>query len=394
MRGASDSPRARVLVVHAVLEGRGGSDQVAAWTIQAIASEYDVTVVTLRPVDFPALDRFAQTNLTGEVSCGRIRNAVSAPWIDRILEALPLRASLLRTAFAVREAKRLDRLCPFDYWVSTFNEIDMGRPGIQYVHYPWTFSPRPESELKWYSRSGLLLRLYQRLCCAVGGMSRDAMAANLSLANSAFVAAKVDDALGGRVEIVPPPVPGNFAPLPWDERVDEVVCVGRIAAEKNVLDVIRIVDDVRGRGFDLGLRVVGLVDEEDYLRLVRQAVQERPWLDLEIDVTRERLFEILHRARWGVHAMVGEHFGISVAEMVRAGCIVFAHNSGGPVEILGGDRRLLFDDCEDAVEKLCVALSSNALRLDLSRHTAERAATHGTDTFCRRIVESVRTVAP
>jgi hypothetical protein len=31
--------------------------------------------------------------------------------------------------------------------------------------------------------------------------------------------------------------------------------------------------------------------------------------------------------------MDGEHFGMAVAEMVRAGCTVFALNNGGPVEM-------------------------------------------------------------
>ena len=36
--------------------------------------------------------------------------------------------------------------------------------------------------------------------------------------------------------------------------------------------------------------------------------------------------------------MEGEHFGMATAEMMRAGCLVFAHRSGGSLEVV--DRRM------------------------------------------------------
>ena len=38
----------------------------------------------------------------------------------------------------------------------------------------------------------------------------------------------------------------------------------------------------------------------------------------------------LSRAKVGLHTMWNEHFGISVVEMMAAGLVVVAHNSGGP----------------------------------------------------------------
>ncbi len=381
--------RLRVLLVHPILDDRGGSNQVAAWAIQALAEECDLSVVTLRPIDLAAVDRFAETRL----ATTPFRTVVAGRRVDALIERLPLRLSLLGVALAVRAARGLERAEHFDCWLSTFNEVDLGRPGLQYVHYPWTHMPRPLSEVTWYSRSPRLLRAYQRLCCAAGGMSRDRLGENLTLANSAFVAARVAESIGGRIEVLPPPVAGEFAPRPWAERRDEVVCVGRISPEKNIFTVVAAVEAARSRGFDLTLRIVGLANDRETLHRLEEAASRRPWLVLELEAARPRLLEILHRARWGMHAMHGEHFGIGVAEMIRAGCIVFAHASGGPVEILGGDRRLLFTGSDEAADKLCAALSSDELRLDLSRRLTERAANYGTNTFCRRIVEAVRSVA-
>jgi alpha-1,2-mannosyltransferase len=38
----------------------------------------------------------------------------------------------------------------------------------------------------------------------------------------------------------------------------------------------------------------------------------------------------LREAAVGIHTMWNEHFGISVVEMMAAGLVVVAHNSGGP----------------------------------------------------------------
>ena len=37
--------------------------------------------------------------------------------------------------------------------------------------------------------------------------------------------------------------------------------------------------------------------------------------------------------------MENEHFGYGPAEMTRAGCLVFAHNSGGSTEVLNTKAR-------------------------------------------------------
>jgi hypothetical protein len=58
-------------------------------------------------------------------------------------------------------------------------------------------------------------------------------------------------------------------------------------------------------------------------------------------VTRDELRAAVASHRYGIHAMEEEHFGMGPAEILSAGCLLFAHDSGGPVEILGGEERLL-----------------------------------------------------
>ena len=65
--------------------------------------------------------------------------------------------------------------------------------------------------------------------------------------------------------------------------------------------------------------------------------------------------------RYGIHTMENEHFGIGVAEMVRAGCIPFVHDSGGPVEIVGGRSELRFRDAPEGAAAMAVAMRDGDL---------------------------------
>ena len=57
------------------------------------------------------------------------------------------------------------------------------------------------------------------------------------------------------------------------------------------------------------------------------------------------------RSRYGIQAMENEHFGMATAEMTRAGCLVFAHDSGGTPEVLNNEPALLWEDEGEAVQK-------------------------------------------
>jgi len=65
---------------------------------------------------------------------------------------------------------------------------------------------------------------------------------------------------------------------------------------------------------------------------------------------------------YGIHANRDEHFGIAPAEMMASGCIVFVHNGGGQVEIMGRDLRLCYQTDKAAVEKILGIVNSATLQ--------------------------------
>lgn len=59
-------------------------------------------------------------------------------------------------------------------------------------------------------------------------------------------------------------------------------------------------------------------------------LQEGKDFRLEINVSFATLLSYLKRAKVGLHSMWNEHFGIGVVELMAAGVLTIAHNSGGP----------------------------------------------------------------
>jgi len=87
------------------------------------------------------------------------------------------------------------------------------------------------------------------------------------------------------------------------------------------------------------------------------------------------------RIRYGIHANRDEHFGIAPAEMMASGCIVFVHNSGGQVEIIGRDLRLCYQTDKAAVEKILGIVNSATLQAAILDSPAPRRTMFRTAAF-------------
>src|SRR5262249_14595277 len=79
------------------------------------------------------------------------------------------------------------------------------------------------------------------------------------------------------------------------------------------------------------------------------------------DVPRSELVRLMSMSRYGIHGMLGEHFGIGPAELQRAGCITFVPDEGGLVEIVA-DERLRYRSIDDAIDKIHRVLTDPGLR--------------------------------
>jgi glycosyltransferase involved in cell wall biosynthesis len=107
------------------------------------------------------------------------------------------------------------------------------------------------------------------------------------------------------------------------------------------------------------------------------------------DLSREQLVFEMTRHRYGIHTMEEEHFGIAPAEIQRAGCITFVHNSGGPAEIVGGHPQLVFNTVQEAADKIERVLTDGSLEEGLRSHVALQRDRFTVDAFCKSLREIV-----
>lgn len=375
----------RGLVVHPDFNVLGGGTCVAAWALQALQDEFALDILTWTPPDFSVLNRSYGTTLDAKKF-----KTFSAPAPLRALFALdPDPWSFQSVAWMMRWAKWIRRAYAFVF--ALCNEVEFGAPCIQYVNFPY-LRRIAQQERALAAQSEWRAFLFQlRVWRIVSGFSFERMKKNLTLVNSEWGAAQFTRVYNAPARTLYPPVSGNFPPVAWAERENGFVCLGRLVREKRYDAIIAILDQVRTRGADLHLHIVGAQMDSRYYdsnygaELRALARQHAAWVTLHENLARTELEYLLAHHRYGIHAMPNEHFGIAPAEMMRAGCIVFVPNSGGQVEIVGEEPRVRFDSDADAVEKIARVLDDARAQAELRTVLHARANLFTPERFMREM---------
>jgi glycosyltransferase involved in cell wall biosynthesis len=262
---------------------------------------------------------------------------------------------------------------------------------VQYINYPWDLLPRPALEARWYHRRGLVTA-YRELCIRLADFSEERMRRTPALVSSDYVGRLVDRRYGVVPRTIYPPVAGTFPAVDWEGRERAFICVGRIAPEKRIDRVIDIVARVRTAVAGVRLRLVGTPEGPYAERIAARVRAEHAWVALESGLSRQALTALMARHRYGIHGNPDEHYGMVVAEMVHAGCIVWVPNDGGQVEIVG-DARLRYDTVEEAAASIVRTLTDPGEEADLRQRLAKRAERFSTETFVRELREVIAAAA-
>ena len=377
--------RKRVLLVFPYAVPPGGGEGLAAHALQALQDDHDVSIACYRPPDFETLNRHFATALRAE----RFTLHTVPRWLTWTLERQPTPQALARVSVLEAFVRRLSRGRRFDVYLSLVNEMSLPERGIQYVHFPRIDSGgAPAGRLP---RVPGALAFYRATCGWIGGATPERLRRNVTLANSAYTASLFQTLHGVPARVVHPPAPGHFAARPWSERKNRVVCVGRILPGKDVPRVVEIVGRLRALGHELSLVVVGAWScSSSYRRDVGRLLERhRAWVSHEPDLSRDELTRLLAESRYGIHAMVGEPFGMAVAEMQRAGCIAFVPRVGGPSEIVGHEPRVVYGSVDEAVAHADEVLRDPRLQAKLHTHALARGDLFTVERFTAQIREHV-----
>jgi glycosyltransferase involved in cell wall biosynthesis len=328
--------------------------------VDALAAQHEVATITECHWNVEETNAFYGTSIRGDRV---IQHVVPASW--RWLSAFREgQLTRLRMCAVLRRAAAL--ASQFDVMISADDFAPFPKRGIQYVHFPAYLQPEP-------ARMKAIVHWYFRLCDRVLGAPWSDARRNLTLTNSRWSAdglMRLGEIAAPRVLYPPVLDPGRG--VPWQERDDTFLCVGRFHGSKRLEVAIAIVKAVRSASLpNARLIIVGSpVDAEYTSRIRRLAAADRDWIDVREDLSRAELNALMGRSRYGIQAMEREHFGMATAEMTRAGCLVFAHDSGGSREVLNHEDALLWSTDAEAVRKIgaIVAADSSALRERLQSH--------------------------
>lgn len=374
----------RLLFIQPSLQPPGGGNGVAAWFLESLKHEHEISLLTWHPVELDEINDYYGTSLR----VSEFTFHMVSPTLRLLLDRVPTSLSLLKSSLLMRLAKRIQH--DYDLLLTANNETDFGCPGIQYIHFPWNYLPRPQIDLRWYHVPPLT-NGYYRFCSWLCDFSSERMAQNLTLVNSDWTGAKVRERHGIESITLYPSVAGSFPMIPWEERQDGFVCIGRISPEKELEKVIDIIAAVRARGRAVHLHLVGSPDDRRYTQVIRQRVQANAdWLYLHEALPRADLLPLLTAHRYGIHGMREEHFGMAVAELVRAGCITFVPHGGGQVEIVGATEHLLYESVAGATAQILRVLDDPELQRQLRTHLAERQRQFSPKVVARQIQNIVR----
>lgn len=376
----------RVLLIQPSMQPPGGGNGVAAWVLQALVPGHLVTVLSWRPVDIDPINRFFGTHLRR----GDFDTIEVPPSYRALIDHLPVPATLIKLSLLMRYTRKVsDR---FDVLFGIYNETDYGRRGIQYVHYPTYLRPRPKVDLRWYHPSQAGLDAYYALADRIAGFSLDRMKSNLTLVNSNWTGRHVSRFLGIETRTLYPPVVDPAPPLPWEERRNAFLAVGRISPEKDYERIMRILARVREHVPDLTLTIVGTWDR--YTQRYGESLQAvarslGSWIEFRNDLTRDEVRGLMASYRYGIHGMAEEHFGMAPAELARAGCIVWVPAGGGQVEIVGNEPALMYVSDDDAVEKITGAMRDAARQQRLRALLAVQSEQFSTSRFISQVRDIV-----
>ena len=384
----------KILFVHQNWQPPGGANTVASWIVEALKSHYALTLLTWKRVNTAEINHFYGTSLQ-PTDCTVI-------YANRLLRTLfkldPDTRSLQPTAYLMRACHRIRR--HYDLVIgAAVEEMDLGGPGLLYVHYPelgrfWR-KYRDCAGKPLGSKLLYLLKGETRPWMILSDYSLERMKENAVLTNSDWTGSLFERIYGVKTQTLYPPVPVSVVERAWSQRSNGFLASGRFNSLKRMDWIISTLSQVRKSQPDVTLHLVGtkvvVGDGPEHYRELRRLVDANSdWVKLHENISRHDLSQLTAQVRYGIHAQIDEHFGIATAEILISGGIPFVHNSGGQVEISGCDPRLCFTTQEDAVEKITAVMRDDRAQGAVLESLAPRRKMFTPERFVEGIREAVR----
>lgn len=184
-------------------------------------------------------------------------------------------------------------------------------------------------------------------------------------------------------------------------RKNLIVSFAQFRPEKDHKLQIEIMEELRKRGLtNIKLEMLGSVrNEEDklFVKNLQDEINKRDLNDcikISVDLPYIEIKEKFSTARYGLHTMKDEHFGIGIVEMMSAGLVVFAHNSAGPkYDTIGNNMSAnacgyLADSKEDYVNLISAFIQNKNLTNAITLSAKQKILNFSIEAFRKKFISS------
>jgi glycosyltransferase involved in cell wall biosynthesis len=374
--------KVKIAIIHPTFFKTGGSEATAAYIADALQNDYEVSLITIFKTKVDQINKDYGTRLSKGIKI-ITPHRLYIPVLVRNVDAI-------RGALFARFCRRF--INSFNLLIYGYNVMDLRGKGIQFIadlcfddKLRRKTNPAPTGVKAFFYRGSILRKIYLRIISFLSGERKDGFKKNITIANSKWSAEILKKEFDIESEVIYPPVTIEFPEIPWEKRKEDFVYVGRLIPKKGIETIIEILDKVREMGYDLKLHIIGPLDDTRYVRKLKKIAREKGgWIKLEGAKYKKDKVEFLAHYKYGISGRINEPFGISVAEMVKAGCIVWVPDSGGQIEIVSNEN-LTFKNIEDAVLKIEKVLKDSKLQEELRNHLKKQSLKFSAEIFKREV---------
>ena len=187
------------------------------------------------------------------------------------------------------------------------------------------------------------------------------------ITNSEFSRRAISSAFGlDNICIFSPPIDietfRNVALISYgdNERNHVILVISRIAPHKQIENAIKLAKILKANNIAKEMKIVGNLYSYfcDYYSELKQIILNlglSDYIKFEINASLDRLLCIMRESGVYFHPMIGDHFGMTVAEVMAAGLIPVVPNKGGPAEFV--PQQYQFETIEQAAKIIAYILN-------------------------------------
>ncbi len=368
----------RILIAHGYW-GRGGAEVATMQLIDAIKNEFQVFLITRGGFELQELNMVSQT----EIKEGAIQ-LVHLP-LAKLMQNT--RCGAIWNALFLRYCRHIGK--QYDICITASRTIGWGRPAFHFLS-DVVWNDELEQRLgENIPHKGIIQKVLFYLGLRIAGKARfELNPADVFVTNSHWTAEQSAPYTPTAPIVIYPAVTTAFELVPWEARSTRFVSIGRISPEKQLEDAIAILESVRERGFEVGLTIYGVFDQDSYSQSILQLCQERDWIDTPGAIYAEHKLKALPSFKYGINTCGREAFGISTAEMINAGIIPFVSSNGAQIEIVD-TTSLVFNSNEEAVVKIITLLNSKQNQIRILNLLEDRRTMFSKEKFQEKVLELI-----